>query len=505
MENLEFRRQYLLSNANIEKISNWKYFSITKTNLNLYYHPDLEIEHSQLQDKHLVLLGYIIDPFYPDLSNADIISRMINMSSFQDVLKETENLSGRFAIIYCHGENNYIFHDATGFREIYYCFLQDKIYCGSTPDIIKKYAKMEPDKDKVLNEFINSNEYKTSGFWVGIKTPFQNIFHLQPNFYLNLDKKNCHRYWPDKIRKEISLKEGANLMAQILKGTMIGATKRYELHQGLTSGFDSRVLLAASKGLKNQIKFLVNRVKKTTSSTADIKIPKIIAEKYNLNFEVVDIKNFIVDDNFRNIFYKNNVFSRETHIQVFYDAYIKKFDDTYWVTGTFGNEILRIAFPLKKKRISSIDIAKHFKYNNYSYAIDSIEDWLKEAEEVYSKYGYNLINMFYWEQYTGNWKNLGGSEGNITREEIRPFNCRKLITTYISLKDKYRYKDYPMGHLMIIKILWKELLEIPIAAYINTPSYWIKRTSRFLGIEILVDNIYNFIKNKLYYSSKYNI
>ena len=494
---MEFRRQYLLSNFNIEKIDNWKYLNIpsAKQNLNLYYHPDLQITHLQLRDRYLVLIGYIIDPFHPDLSNVEILSKMLNLSSLQDVLTETENLNGRYAIIYCDSNNTCIFHDVTGFREIYYCFLKDEIYCGSTPNIINKYANLELDKDNSINEFINSGEYKASGFWVGTRTPFQHIYHLQPNFYLDLDKKMFFRYWPKHKRVEINLKEGAHLMAKILKGTILGAAKRFELHQALTSGYDTRLLLAASKDIKSQIKFFVNIVNQLTLKSPDIIISKKLAKRFNFSLEVVDINNINnIDESFRNVFYNNNVFAREKHIRVFYDAYKKKLDNTYWVTGTFGSEILRIPFPFRKRRISSYDIAKRFNYSNYSYAINSIEDWLKEAEEVYNQYNHNLFNMFYWEQFNGNIANLGASEGDIVREEIRPFNSRKFIETYISLNDAHRYRDNPQGHLMVIKILWKELLDIPISPYINSPRYWFKRIFRFLGVEVLIDNIYNFLK-----------
>jgi len=507
MENLLFRRQYLLSNVNIEIDSNWNCLELpgTTPELKLYSHPDLEITYQQHQATRLVLIGYIIDPLNPDLSNGDILNKLINASSLQNLLKESENYSGRFALILCKDDRSYIFHDATGFREIYYYFRMEEVYCGSTPDIINKYAKVESNLDTSINKFVHSTEYKTSGFWVGTSTPFLNIFHLQPNFYLDVNTKTCYRYWPYEHRKEISLKDAAVIMAQILKGTLHGAVKRYELHQGLTSGFDSRVLLAASKDVKDQIQYVVNRsLSNIVSLKADIKAAMTLAAKHDLKLDVVDLKSVKVDENFKAIFYRNNVFARETYQEVFYKAYKDGLDNTYWVTGTFGNEILRIAFPLKKKAVSSKDIAKCFHYDNDSYAIDSIEEWLGEAKHVIQGHGYNLINFFYWEQFTGNWENLGGSEGAIVREELRLFNCRKFITTYLSLKDKYRYKDYPMGHVMIIKILWNELLHTPVAAYTDKPSYWIKRITRLLGIEILIDNIYNHLKTRISYGTNKN-
>lgn len=499
-----FRRQFLLTNRLIEATVNWKHSNLdfTERNLHLYSHPDLEINHVRLQDRLIVLIGYLIDPFDPALSNEDILNRMINVSDLNGLFKETENLSGRFAILYCDSKGIYMFHDATGFREIYYCFHQGEIFCGSTPDIINKYAHMELDTEQSIKEFINSREYRYSGFWVGIRTPYRNIFHLMPNFYLDLDKRTFQRYWPDKGRSEIKLEEGVDLMARILKGTMLCAAKRYYLHQSLTAGYDTRLLLAAVKDMKDQVKFFVNRTCTTTNQVADIKIPCKLAAKFKFDLEVVETENINVDRDFWNIFIKNNVFAREKHLKVFYRAYTKGYDHTHWVTGTFGSEILRIAFPFKKKRITCSDIAKRFCYNNYRYVVNSIEDWLKSTNEFYSETGYNLMNMFYWEQYTGTLHNLSGSEGDIVREEIRPFNCRKLITTYISLPDKYRYRDYPKGYLMIIKALWKEILDVPIAAYVDSPSYWFKKALRCLGMELVVDNFYNYCKSRIAYHGK---
>jgi len=502
MKNLEFRRQFLLSSIDIDRPENWEHIHIphSKHKLILNFHPDLEITSIESQDSSLVLIGYIIDPFHPDKSNREILQSLIGNNGIQQIIQETENLSGRYAILFCSEVETCMFHDATGFREIYYSFHEGDIYCGSTPNIISRYANLEMDEDESINEFINSTEYRTSGFWIGTRTPFKQLHHLLPNFYLDLDKKMPYRYWPHEGRKEVDLKSGAELMARILKGTILAVSKRYELRQALTSGWDSRLLLAASKEVKNQTQFFVAKRKGLSDRSADIAIPKKLAKEYDFNLEVKDQKELVIDEDFKKIYYGNNIYARETFIRFFYDDFINKRDNIYLVTGTFSNEILRIAFPIKNRATSTAVIAKHFNYSKYSYAINSIKDWEEEATKVYLRNDYNLINMFYWEQYTGSWENLGASEGDIAREEIHPFNCRKFITTYISLKDRHRYKDYPMGHLMIIRILWKELLKIPTAAYKNKPNYWFKRLFRYLGIELMVNNAYNFIKNTLYYS-----
>jgi hypothetical protein len=500
MNNLEFRRQYLLSNVPIEKIDGWNHYEIPNKsqNYNLYCHPDLEVTTIESQDKNIVLLGYILDPYHPDLSNAEIISRLVKLNNLQEVFKETASLSGRFAIIYSNGKDAFIFHDATAFREIYYSFSNNKVFCGSTPDIINKYVHAEKDDDPAIIEFHKSPEYVKLMKWMGTRTLYKGIYHLLANNYIDLNAQSYHRYWPSEKRQSIGLKEGARIMAEILKGTMTAAVKRYKLHQAITSGYDTRLLFAASKDFISKIKFSVIKARDLDENKVDTIIAKKIAEKYKLDFEVVEAYKLNVDPAFREAYFKNNILARERFLKFFYFAYTKKYEDTYWVTGIFGNEILRISTPYSEKKSTGYMIAQRFDYDKYSYAISSIDDWLKDAEKACHDYGYNVMNLFYWEQYIGNWGNLSASEQNIVREEIRPFNCYKLITTYLALDDKYRYRDNPEGHKAIIDVLWKELNEIPYF-HVNLRIDRTKKFFRFFGLERILDNFYYWLKDEFVY------
>jgi hypothetical protein len=499
MKNLIFRRQFLLTSKLIKKDDSWNYESLPlrKQNLNLYYHTDLEVTKIQKEDKTIVLIGYVIDPRNPELSNAEILANLSEHNDLDSFFKQIEYYSGRFAFLICTETEMIMLHDATGLREIYYCFDRGNVYCGSTPNIINAHVKMDFDNDPSMKEFMSSAEYRTSHVWFGNRTPIKNIFHLQPNFYLDLHKNTTIRYWPTEKRSKISLEEGTEFMASLLKGTMIGATNRYKLHQGLTSGYETRLLLSATKDVKHKVKYLVHVL--PSQSDADYRIPDKLAKEFELDFERIDFNEVQVDEEFKKIFYNNNIYARETHLKVFYDAYQKKHDETFWATGTFGNQILRIEFPIKKKRISSLDIATHFNYPKYDYAVSSIETWLSEAEPVCKQMDYDLMTLFFWEQFTAKMQNLGASEGDITREEMRPLNCRKLISTYISLKDIHRFRNHPKGYVKIIETLWKDLLDVPLVTYTNSNRYWIRRTARIFGLEFLIYNFYAQVKTWLVY------
>jgi len=498
MKNLFFRRQYILTNKTFGSPEGWNKLVIPSSQgeLKLHYHPDLKVDSANDPQKMLVLIGYIIDPYNPDLVDADVLNHLMLCNNFDELVRRTYTLSGRYAILYTDGNVTRMFHDATAFREIYYCFSKNDIFCGATPDIINRYADTGLNKDPDMNEFLISDTYKQLGFWPGWATPYNNIFHLMPNHYLDLDRKGFYRYWPEAKREKFGLKVAGMAMAEILKGTMTAASKRYKLHQALTCGFDTRVLLAASKDFKERVKYFVVQSGKLDDKHTDITVPKLIAGDAKLNFEVFVVGEKIeVDKEFEKIYLHNNIFARKHYLPVFYNDYLKKFDDTYKVAGTFGNEILRLAYPLKKTSVSAFEIAKIFRYEKYPFALREIDNWLNKSRDIFIRNDYNIVNMYFWEQFTANWSNLGASEGAITREEIRPFNTRKLITSYIGLADRHRYKDDPDGHLIMIKILWKDLLKYPLGVYYDMPLYRIKVFLRGLGLERIANAVYTSVKN----------
>jgi hypothetical protein len=498
--NLAFRRQFLLSNCPLKKISDWQSnnISVKDFTLYLYTHSDLEVTKAEYLNNQLILLGYIMDPYNPGLSNADIANNNVRNKNLEELFNNIHKYNGRFIIIYTNNEQTVIFHDAIGFREIYYYLSDNILLCGSTPSIINEFTDEILDDEVSINEFLNSSVYRETTLWIGTNTPYKNLYHLLPNHYLDLKKKSIHRYWPNKPKQTIHLKEGARKIADILKGTMLAACTRYQLEQAITSGYDSRLLLAASKDITSKIKFCVNRVGALNERSPDIFVPVKIAKQFNLDFKVIDAREIIVDTVFKKIYYCNNTFARDRHLNTFYDVYQRNHENKYWVTGTVGNEILRIACPLNNKKISASDIARRFNYDNYTYAVNSIAKWLEDARPVCEKYGYNIMNLFFWEQYVCSLDNLSASEQDIVREEIRPFNSRDLLTTYLSLKNKYRYKDNPKGHTEATKLLWRDLTKIPYF-HASKSSDRIKKIFRFLGIELFVDNLYYFLKNNFYY------
>ncbi len=499
MNNLKFRRQYIFVNREIECPSDWKKLKIQSGSVkwNLYSHPDLEINRVKNKNLELLLLGYFIDPEKPKLTNSQLLKKISLLNSFNRIIRKTDNFNGRFVLIYSDKKSLNIYNDATGFREVYYYFKDSTICCGSTPNIIAQYFKTEKGTDREMSIFFTSESFNNAErVWIGDDTIYEGIKHLLPNHYVDLIKKSSIRFWPYKKFSRTELSDAVIKISEILKGTYKCAQNRYKLHQGLTAGWDTRMLLAASKDYVNDIYYYINKPSDITEKSHDLRVSKKLSRKFSIPLNIINIEDNDIDETFSDIFYKNNVLARPKLINVIYQAYKNRLDNTLTVSGTMGNEILRILMRMgKNKPVNAEEIAKKLNYGQYKYVVNAIDRWLEETLPAANKLNYNILDLFSWEQFFGNWGALSGSEQDIAREELRPFNNRNLLSTFISLDDKYRYKDYPVGYIKIIKYLWKDLMKVP--AYRSGASgHFIRRILRFFGIEQKTEKIYQRIKSK---------
>ncbi len=499
MENLKFRRQYIFANKEIKAPREWNRLKIQRDSVkwHLYGHPDLEINHAKKKNLELLLLGYFIDPENPELTNSELLKKISLLGDFNSIIRATDNFNGRFVLIYSDKKSLNIYNDATGFREVYYYLQNNTVCCGSTPNIIAQYYKTEKGSNREMSIFFTSKAFNNGErVWIGDDTIYEGVKHLLPNHYVDLVNKSCIRFWPYKEFSRTELKDAVNKISEILKGTYNGAIKRYKLHQGLTAGWDTRLLLAASKDHVNNIYYYVNKAGDMTEKSFDIKISRKLSDKFNVPLNIIDIPDNKIDESFSEIFYSNNVLARSKLINVIYLAYKNKLDDTVTVSGTMGNEILRILFRIdKNKKVNGEMIAMKLNYGQYKYVINSVNNWLEETLPAAQKLNYNIMDLFSWEQVFGNWGALSGSEQDIVREELRPFNNRNLLSTFSSLDDKYRYKDYPLGYINIIKYLWKDIMKVP--AYRSGASgHLTRQILRFFGIEQKTEQFYRRIKSK---------
>jgi len=487
---LLYCRQFVLSPRKIDSFPflNWTYTSISDS-YHIYSHSYLPVTQVKKSEIQLTLLGYIIDPKEPYRSDKEILKSLLeNTISIEDILIAQEALGGRYIIIIKTSNDIVLFNDACGLRQVYY-FIDSgrQIWCCSQPNLLSELMELEPD-DFVINNlvkkvFIKQKEY----FWPGTLSGYSGLKKLLPNHFLNLENGEVVRFFPREPIVEIGLQDGVFKASAFLKNIMESANARFPLALPLTSGIDSRTILAACKEFNEEIFYYTLLYPPNRLKSPDLTIPKKILNKLGLRHNIIDCRK-PMEEEFANIYNRNVSYAHSYWGDIAFGMYNKYPSNRICIKGNCS-EITRCynislgseaetyyedkSSNLKKSL--SIYLSKLHWNKNY-FSIKVISEWLEDAKKIESDFNLHLLDLFYWEHDSGNWQAMSQLEWDLVQEDFTPFNNRALLLLLLSVNYKYRIKPDFRLHKEIIKNLWPELLNYPI----NPSAPFIKILKRML-------------------------
>lgn len=460
-----FRRQFILGPRYAKSLEKWNKVSLDNK-LFFNVHPDLEILKVTFGEKIIVLLGYILDPFNPSSSNLEIINKIIgNISVADDIFTYLDSMCGRFAFIVKINDELRIFNDAAGYRQVfYYKDDSNNIWCASQPSIIAEECGLRIDQDIATDlSQLPLIRDETSRWYPGNITLYRNIFHLTPNHYLNLKSGEVKRYWPLRNLEPISVERAAEHSSEILQGGFEGALKRFKVALTVTAGYDTRVLLAACKMLKERIHCITHTHGNLNENGPDIQIPRKLLGQLGIEHHVA-YHSDKVDNDFEIIFKRNVTGAKDLHKKNAY-AFLKYFENAGMemvvAQGEGGGLCQRFyRSPPAILRVDEKTLATVIGMGRNRTAERAMEGWLESANKAVA-YGINILDLLYWEMRLGNWSTLAVSSYDIVFESLLPFNCRKLMEYFVSvdIKNRLTRKD---THISSIRQMWPELLQYPI-------------------------------------------
>lgn len=467
---LLFRRQFLLGYDSYKTIEGWKTFSIGREAI-LSVHPDLDVTISS--NSRIILLGFILDPFDINADDSVIIEKLSQYEDFNTILSLTNNLGGRWVIIFINSETFKIFNDACGLRQVYYLNYKGKTWCASQPELITHVLKIDGinDSSVSLNNFIKTYQYtKNLHFWPGDTTPNCDIFHLIPNHYLDLLTSKVQRFWPNISfpREEKNTCDAVKKCAAIIKGTIESAEKRYKLILPVTSGYDSRTALAACHDIKDKIMYYIYQHHNMPDSHSDIRIPVKLFKRIGEEFSIFHDRDIDYESLFYKVYFKNVTLARNNYfVNMNYDKYNRL--SQYKNIDTFGSEIGKGKFRYCKGNLSGKVLASAVGYDGIDYVIQQYDKWISNSIEIIKKCAYNPLDIFYWEQDVANVCALAYAENDIAVEDFSVFDNRNFIVNMLSVPEQDRIYPHKF-HQALIKYLWPELLKEPF-----NPESFIKK------------------------------
>ena len=268
------RKQFLLSLAEAE--SEHLQFVNRIGSYSLFLGESSEYASLSTSAGEIHLIGSIFSYRFPELTNEELLKNLSSAENIDELISLTDGFCGHFVIIAKFGEDLYLFHDATGQKEVYY----DKDYkCfGSQPKLLKRCADHSDHTDREALDFFDSALFQKKKLFPGTSTHKKNIKHLLPNHFLHINAKSCLRFFPNKPLIKQSTKSVAEAAAAMLKGYISSMAYRNKLKVAVTGGYDSRVLFLASLGIDCQ--YFVKKNKSMSGSHHDIVISKQLTSHY---------------------------------------------------------------------------------------------------------------------------------------------------------------------------------------------------------------------------------
>lgn len=463
-----FKNQYIIVSDCVKP--RFDYEEIRRINFDrfhIYAHSSLNVSISSSTEGEIGLIGYIIDPLHPDLSNDSIVKEIaFNCKSIEDCFRMIQGYTGRYVLLIKKINSFIILGDACHLRQIYFGFDKNKLVVTSSLKFFLDFFRYELQSVAEKSSIINSSLYKKLEMsWYGDKSIDNRLNKLLPNHYFDVHKKEVKRLplFPDDNIKEEDVLSYASSM---LKGTYSALSKRYHLIQPLTAGWDSRILLSASKEVKDQIEYYV--FGNPNSNIDDVRIPLSLSKSLDLNFKIID--RIPLSEDFLEAYKKEHIVPRvlpkTSNINYHFNCNYKK--NTININGNC-TEITRCFFGYTQHKIT-LDMLLVFSgyHNEVPFFKKAIKEWYNNALPFAKHYNISLLDLFYWEQRMGNWGALFPFELDIAMEEISPFNNRSLLLSFLNINPQKRKSPKFSLFKNLIYGLWKETLCEPINPSCNS-------------------------------------
>lgn len=481
-DRLLYRSQFVVGPSFVDLFASPRQATI-RAGLHLTAHPELNLQVAHHKKKTIILVGFILDPDNPQASDTDIIETLAqSFDNCSDLFPQTERFGGRWILIVDDGIDVVLFNDTAGLRQVFYSDRQktQQLWCGSQSVVIAELLRLGIDREAI--DFIQSPEISANReyWWPGDSTPYNGVRHLLPNHYLNLLTGTCHRYWPRENLPSLSMTAAVERCSFLLQGLLESAANRFDLALPVTAGWDSRLLLAAAKPIRDRLSYFTLRIEAANLSEnhPDLTVPRLLLSRLGLKHEIIESPASI-DGSFSKLFRQNVTLAHNIwclDAQAIFDFYgLRKVVIVGGVSEAARN--FYVLPPYVEQGITGETLASLTKMRKHPFAVKCFDGWLSDLGETYNL---RILDLFYWEQRAGNWLAMCQQEFDIAWQEIvSPYNCRLLLANMLSVKREFRSAPNYLFYKALISNLWPEVLAEPINPHkVQSPIRLFKRRMR---------------------------
>ncbi len=459
MEIIPYSNQYFITPNKPENDLGFK--SLSVGDLHIYHSNNLEVTQVEKDTTSLLCLGIVIDPFNPHSTSEEILQDiMASCKNGEEVIEQTAVLSGRFVILYSTPGEGLLFNDAMGFLQIYYLPLKAETFIASSEKLYYTVNQNTAVIRGEINQILESKLFRDSECsWYGDEGVGGELLKLLPNHCLDLNGMQAFRM--NMNSEDFSVDETIKMAKQVLVGGIQGVVERYKAYLPLTAGIDSRTILAASRPWRDHIHYYIFEKEEDVTNQVDLSIAKMIAEDFELNFEIIRLTG--VTDVFRDFINSQSMFDRNIN-KIWDFEYQANSDQCGHIRlSGLGGEVVRNFFGYTSgvAPVKMLNVLSPYR-NKVPYFSRKINEWYDRSLPCALQYGYDITDLFYWEQRMGNWMADWITTQDVAIKEFSPFSNRYLFNNVLKIpKTMLRAPKYKFIR-ELIKEMWPECLNYPI-------------------------------------------
>lgn len=458
-EDALYRNQFLIAPEVPAGLDRWK-----REKLGGHFvatHPALSLLRRDCSGRSSVLIGFILDPDSPERDDGEILAsiheRLVEGAPLVDA---TATFGGRWAIVSSdRAARTTLLHDPGGLRQVFYARAPDgSAICASQPDLIAEIVRAEPDP--ASSAFMASDTVaRLNGrhWWPGDRSPFLGVRRLVANHELELESASSRRVWPLRRIARRSLDEAVERGATTIRGLVDAAARRFDLALFLTAGWDSRLVLAASRSLGDQALYMSNAY--PGGDPLDQSVPGRVLEGLGLRHRLVS-SDEEPSEAFRALYARNTSMAR-TEFAAMAEALLPHLRQRRVAMTGHLSEIVK-GFHLRPRFLGNhLDgslAAQMVGMAGEPFAIGALDDWLADVEP---NTGVNTLDLLYWEQNAANMQASWLLEWDLVWGDAAiPMNSRALLEMLLGVP--YRHRRIGELHRRLIVELWPETLAVPM-------------------------------------------
>ena len=463
---LLYRRQFVVGPKPVKgRFDAWSRVELS-AGRTLTAHPELDVLHLSEAEHSVTSLGQVLDPDRPTDDNEAVVQRLLNeLSSCRDLDQFPEHLfrlGGRWALIVRKGGECRVYNDAAGTRQLFWATTPEEgCWLASTPDLLAEELGFEISED--AHELMRSRDYQRlrEYWWPGTRTRYSQVDLLLPNHYLDLNGCSTHRYFPVAERSTLTLLDGVERIAELLRGGLRAAALRRPLALSVTAGYDSRVTMAACRDLNDRVQAFSFVHAHITDRDPDVLIPARVLEPHGVPHSVFRCPQK-ADPAFAELYFRNTPTGKASWAAVAQGMYQNLPGDVLRVTSNVA-EVARCFYSVvhngRARECNGENFGRMTRLGVQPFVVDAFNGWL---EKWPSEFGYDVFDLFYWEQRLASWAGSIYLEFDIVQDGFTPFSCRELMTTMLAIDEAHRLPpDYPLL-VSLVQRMWPELLAEPI-------------------------------------------